>query len=79
MIDAGESPETVRSLVVRQRYAFDVLLDQEGAVSAAYRVRAHPTKFLIDKKGKLVFAAMGYRQWNTPEMIGVFDRMIKEP
>ena len=79
MIDAGESMETVLSLMLSKKYSFQVLLDQDGIVSQRYHVLGHPTKFLLDKKGNLVFAATGFREWDAPEMIEVFERILREP
>jgi peroxiredoxin len=79
MVNAGDSPEAVRSFIAGRKYTFDVLLDSRGIASSAYRVRAHPAKFLIDKNGKLVFSVLGYREWDGPEAIEFFQRIIAEP
>jgi hypothetical protein len=78
MIDAGESRGTVQSLILSKRYSFQVLLDQDGSVNQRYHVLGHPIKFLLDKKGNLVFSAMGFREWDTPEMIAVFQQVVNE-
>ena len=78
MIDAGESRGTVQSLMMSKRYTFQVLLDQDGSVNQRYHVLGHPVKFLLDKKGNLVFSAMGFREWDAPEMIELFEQMVRE-
>ena len=78
IIDAGESRGTVQSLILSKRYSFQVLLDQDGSVNQRYHVLGHPIKFLLDKKGNLVFSAMGFREWDTPEMIAVFQQVVNE-
>lgn len=78
MIDAGESLGTVQSLMISKKYTFQVLLDQDGSVNQRYHVLGHPVKFLLDKKGNLVFSAMGFREWDTPEMIAVFQQVVNE-
>ena len=79
MIDAGESAGTVRSLVLNKKYSFQVLLDLDGIINQRYHVLGHPMKFLLDKNGNLVFSAMGFREWDAPEMIEIFEKMINEP
>ena len=79
MFNAGESAGTVRSVVRSQKYSFQVLLDLDGIINQRYHVLGHPMKFLLDKKGNLVFSAMGFREWDAPEIIQVFEKMIHEP
>jgi len=78
MIDAGESRGTVQSLMMSKRYTFQVLLDQDGSVNQRYHVLGHPAKFLLDKQGNLVFSAMGFREWDAPEMIAAFQQVVNE-
>jgi hypothetical protein len=78
MIDAGESLGTVQSLMVSKGYTFQVLLDQDGSVSQRYHILSHPIKFLLDKKGNLVFSSIGFREWDTPEMIAAFQQVVNE-
>ena len=79
MIDAGESAGTVRSLVLSKKYSFQVLLDLDGIINQRYHVLGHPMKFLLDKNGNLVFSTVGFREWDAPEMIEIFEKMINEP
>lgn len=79
MIDAGESAGTVRSLVLSKKYSFQVLLDLDGIINQRYHVLGHPMKFLLDKNGNLVFSAMGFREWDAPEMIEIFEKILNEP
>lgn len=39
---------------------FPILIDQNGAVSAAYRIKAVPTIIIMDKDGKIKFRHEGY-------------------
>lgn len=67
-ISVEETRETVQDFMQEYGYSFEVLLDERGSVSFQYMVRSHPTKFLIDPKGKIVGWARGYRQWDTKAM-----------
>ena len=47
---------------------FDIAYDPEGSVATKYNLKAMPTSYLIDKKGKLVFAHKGYRESDAAEI-----------
>ncbi len=79
MVDVGEPPEAVRNFLSRYNYTFPVLLDSHGSVSEKYHVLGHPVKFLVDKKGNLVFSALGYHDWDSKEWIASLDRLVQEP
>jgi len=78
LINVGESKARVDSFMRRENYTFTVLLDSRGKVSEKYSVLAHPAAFLIDKKGKMVFRSIGYRDWNTKKNHAIFDTLIVE-
>lgn len=78
MIDVGESAETVRRFISRYKYTFPVLLDTKGKVSEKYKVYGHPVKFLINKKGNLVFTAMGYRNWDADDWLASLNAFLNK-
>ena len=53
---------------------FPILFDQNGDISKAYKVKGLPTTFVIDKEGRIVYRAIGGRDFNHPEVV----RMIRE-
>lgn len=54
--------------VRRAGLSYTNLLDTDGKISAAYGVSSTPVKFVIDAKGDMVAAALGYREWDSDEM-----------
>ena len=48
--------------------SFDIAYDPEGTIATKYNLKAMPTSYLIDKKGKLVFTHKGYREGDTAEI-----------
>ncbi len=66
-VDIEEDRETVLSLVRSQGISFINLLDKDGKVSYLYGVSSTPVKFLIDTKGNMAAAALGYREWDSDE------------
>jgi thiol-disulfide isomerase/thioredoxin len=53
---------------------FPILFDHKGSVSKAYDVKGLPTTVVIDKKGNVVFRAIGGRDFNHPEV----KKLIRE-
>jgi thioredoxin-related protein len=61
-------PKGVVEKAVRERgYAFPVLLDSTGEAALTYQVRASPTVYLVDRRGKLVASAVGARPWDSQQ------------
>jgi thioredoxin-related protein len=63
-IDIQENRNLVLSQVQKFGLSYENLLDENNEVSELYGVRSTPVKFIIDTKGNLVGAALGYREWN---------------
>jgi len=53
-VDLQESAELVQEFVDELGLTFPVLLDESGAVSRRYRVRAIPTSFFVNRQGVIV-------------------------
>jgi peroxiredoxin len=64
-INLGESRAAVAPWVRQRGLTFPVLLDESGAVSGAYRIRATPTVVLVDRRGQLVGRTVGAREGDT--------------
>jgi thiol-disulfide isomerase/thioredoxin len=54
------SNEDIRAYMDNNGLSFNVLNDQEGRWSTAYKIEAFPTTFIYDAKGKLRFTEVGY-------------------
>ncbi len=61
-----ESPRDVQAFTKTIGVSFATLLDTDGAVSARYRVRGLPVTFLLDREGRILWKAIGARQWDGP-------------
>ncbi len=79
MVNDGESPETVRSFIAGNRYTFRVALDTDGSIDRKYHVFGHPMSFVIDKRGDFVFSELGFREWDSPEMVKALEQLANEP
>ncbi len=78
-IDRGRD-EKVRSLVKgyvsRKNLTFLNLLDPKAATAAQYAGRGVPMTFFINPQGKVVAAASGYRNWDSPEARKMFQQLL---
>ncbi|MBL4711063.1 MAG: TlpA family protein disulfide reductase [Gammaproteobacteria bacterium] len=57
---------------------FDILFDSTSDVARKYAVRGLPTTYLIDKQGKIRYRAIGGRDFNHPEVVGIINQLLKE-
>jgi peroxiredoxin len=62
-VNIQETRETVAKWIADKGLTSVVLLDRGGNVTAAYRVTATPTAFLIGRDAKLVAKAIGTKPW----------------
>jgi thiol-disulfide isomerase/thioredoxin len=46
--------------ITSNRYSFDVLMDNENKVVEQFKVEGIPTKFVLDKEGKIRFKSVGF-------------------
>jgi len=56
--------------IARNKYPFHVLLDLDNKVIEAFKVKSIPTKFIIDKNGKIRFQSIGFD--------GSLDKLVEE-
>ena len=76
-IDLGEKQDTVLSYLQANGITYPNLLDSGGKVSDLYGVSSTPVKFLIDKEGNMVAAALGYRDWERQEFSELIELLIR--
>lgn len=57
--------------------SFPILFDPKSTVSEHYGVRGLPTSFIVDPEGRLVYRAIGGREFDHPEVTGLIDRLLE--
>ncbi len=62
--------------MTKNNYPFHVLLDTENKVTTAFEVEVIPTKFVIDKKGKIRFKSEGF-SGSTDQLVEELSQMIE--
>lgn len=55
---------------------FPILFDQNGDISKQYNVKGLPTTFIIDKQGRIVYRAIGGRDFNHPEVVKIIRQLM---
>lgn len=73
----AEKEKKVKDFIAQNKYTFKVLFDT-GEVVSQYGVSGIPTKFIIDKEGKIQFKAVGFdgEQKMLSEMDAEFDLLL---
>ena len=55
---------------------FPILFDQAGEVSKAYKVKGLPTTLVIDREGRVVYRAVGGRDFDHPEVVKLIRGLL---
>ena len=75
-INMQEPDDQVKTFFEKMKLSFTSLLDSDGEVAAGFAVHALPTTFVLDKKGRIVGAAIGPREWDSRASIALFEYLI---
>jgi thiol-disulfide isomerase/thioredoxin len=75
-VDLQEPKDTVQAFVKEKTLTFTVLLDPSGAVGGAWGAQSIPTSYLIDRKGSILARSVGGREWDSAEMVSLFEAIL---
>jgi hypothetical protein len=79
-VSTDEDEEVLREFVTRYELTLPVLLDPGGRVAAdAYRTTGYPETFVLDRRGVLLRHHVGPAEWDTPEALTHFRRLLGLP
>lgn len=67
-INAGESLGTIQTFLAQVPVDFEVLVG-EPTTLPNWQVIALPTTIVVDSNGRVVFQALGPREWDDPELL----------
>lgn len=79
-IDAGSEAAVaarVNEFMADLKLTFPAVLDPKGDVVRTYRLRGLPTTFLIDRKGVIRAAEIGFRDWASPESRKKLEELLR--
>lgn len=77
-IDVGEDEETVFQFLADYPVEFPLLLDRDSRVVDAWGVRGLPTTFVVDPEGRLVYRAVGGREWDSPDLLEAIRDLYRQ-
>ena len=79
-INQWETPDHVFSYMGQLDVypTFPILFDGDSKVSDSYGVKGLPTTMLIDKRGRVVYRAVGGRNFNHPEVRALIQQLLDE-
>ena len=77
-VDSKESREIINRFLEKEPNQSPVLLDEKGKVGRLFGVWAHPTTYLVDRKGYVRYRAVGTVDWTSFEATRVIDALLKE-
>ena len=75
-VDLQEPKNTVQKFVKDNSLTFTILLDARGSVGGAWGAQSIPTTYLIDRKGRILARAVGGRQWDSADMVALFETVL---
>ena len=68
-INVGEDADVIFSFTADYPVTFPLLMDTDSKVIQAYPVIGLPTTFVIDPDGKIIYRAVGTREWDEQALI----------
>jgi len=73
-VHVGGNEDKVWSFVGEYALDFPVLIDADSKVADAWPMEGLPTSFVVDPKGRIVYRAIGGREWDDSEILkSVYD------
>jgi len=68
-INIGEDADTIFTFTTDYPVTFPLLMDRDSEVVKQYPVLGVPTSFVIDPKGRIIYRAVGTREWDDKAII----------
>jgi thiol-disulfide isomerase/thioredoxin len=78
-VNFKEPAPDVRRFVQSLGVSFPIALDADGEMSRVLKVRGLPVSYLLDRDGRLIWKAIGTREWNAAEVHAYLDRLLPPP
>lgn len=77
-VDFGEVPERVRRYFAKAPANFPILLDVSRDAAKAWGVETLPTTFVLDKRLRPRFRAVGDLDWMRPDVLATLDALAAD-
>lgn len=74
-VNVGEDEDTIFAFMGNYPIDFTVLLDESGKIINNWPIKGLPTTFVLDKDGKLVYRAIGGREWDSDTLLDMVRKL----
>ena len=80
-VNVGEDPDSVFAFTATLEPAptFPLLFDRNSSVLRSFPVKGLPTSFILDKRGRIAFRAVGGREFDDPAILSAVRQLIATP
>jgi len=78
-INVGEDEDTIFTFTGDYPIDFTILLDQSGEIINQWPIKGLPTTFVIDPQGRIVYRAIGGREWDSEELLNIVRALKTKP
>ncbi len=75
-VNVREENDVIKSFTKTMEINFPILKDTKSEITEAWKVYVYPSNFIVDKTGKLSYAATGAMDWQEPEIEAVIDKLV---
>jgi len=76
-INVGEDSDAIFAFTAEYPVDFPLLMDKTSSVSREWRVRGLPSTYVIDPQGRIIYQAIGGREWDAPEILEKIRKLKK--
>ena len=74
-IDVGEDEDTIFTFTANYPVEFPLLMDQDSSTISDWPVRGLPTTFIVDPQGRIIYRAIGGREWDEPGLLAAIEAL----
>lgn len=75
-VSVADSTAGVARFLQGRQAPFDILMDDDGKMSAAFRARGVPVTYLLDRQGRLLAGKTGPQHWDSPAMEALIRQAV---
>jgi thiol-disulfide isomerase/thioredoxin len=76
-VNFQESKDKVLRFLEELRISFPAALDPDGTAAHIFAVRGLPVSFLLSRDGRILWRAIGSRDWDSPDARAYFKKTLQ--
>jgi thiol-disulfide isomerase/thioredoxin len=77
-VNFAESKTEMQAFLNTVPVSFPIALDPAGAGPSTFGARGLPVTCLVDREGRIVWKAIGPRDWDSPASRAYFDKLLRD-